>query len=86
MIHRPLLLVLVLLAVPCLARADVSLGGWMDYSPDDITGFTSLTGDDATVDVTIPFGFTRSRIRKPRVPMYASTICRASRPAMGCIS
>jgi hypothetical protein len=40
------------------ALADVSLGGWMDYSPDDITGFATLSGDDSTVDVTLPFSFT----------------------------
>src|SRR5262249_7864938 len=55
---RLLALVACALALPRLARADVSLGGWMDYSPDDITGFSTLSGDDSTVDVTLPFSFT----------------------------
>ena len=44
--------------LPTAARADVSLGGWLAQSPDDITGTTTLAGNDSTIDVALPFGFT----------------------------
>ena len=54
-----LALLLVLLAAWSPAVADVTVGGWMAHSPDDIPGgFATLTGNDATVDVTLPFTFT----------------------------
>ena len=53
-----LALALLALAVPREGHADVSLGGWMANSPDDITGATTLTGNDATANVTLPFTFT----------------------------
>jgi hypothetical protein len=40
------------------AEAAVSLGGVMAHSPDDIGGFSTLTGNDNTVSVTLPFTFT----------------------------
>jgi len=40
------------------AAAAVSLGGWMAHSPDDISGFTTLSGNDAVANVTLPFTFT----------------------------
>ncbi len=39
------------------AGAVSSLGGIMAHSPDDIGGFSTLSGDDATVNVTLPFTF-----------------------------
>ncbi len=39
------------------AHADVSLGGWMAESPDDISGFLTLSANDSTVDVALPFTF-----------------------------
>ena len=39
------------------AHAVSSLGGIMAHSPDDIGGFSTLSGDDATVNVTLPFTF-----------------------------
>ena len=38
-----------------LARADVSLSAWIAHSPDDISGFTTLSGNDAVATVTLPF-------------------------------
>ena len=40
------------------ARGDASLGGWMAQSPDDLTGFTTLAGNDNIVTVALPFTFT----------------------------
>jgi hypothetical protein len=39
------------------AAAAVSLGGWMAHSPDDISGFTTLTGNDSVTAVALPFTF-----------------------------
>jgi hypothetical protein len=44
--------------LPASAGATVSLGAWIQHSPDDIAGFTTLTGDEATASVTLPFTFT----------------------------
>jgi hypothetical protein len=49
--------------VPRLARADLSLGAWVQHSPDDINttnipGQLTLTGNDATATATMPFGVT----------------------------
>src|SRR5512132_746928 len=44
--------------LPAWAHATVSLGAWIQHSPDDISGFTTLTGDEATASVTLPFTFT----------------------------
>ena len=35
----------------------MSAGGVMAHSPDDISGFTALTGNDAVASVTLPFTF-----------------------------
>src|SRR5262245_45216615 len=56
----------VVVALGALARpapAAVSLGAWIQHSPDDITagnvpGLLTLTGDEATANVTLPFTFT----------------------------
>src|SRR5437764_13792903 len=40
------------------AGADVSVGAWMQFSPDDISGFTTLSGDNATASATMPFSVT----------------------------
>jgi hypothetical protein len=40
------------------ASATVSLGAWIQHSPDDISGFTTLTGNDATATPTMPFSVT----------------------------
>jgi hypothetical protein len=53
-----LALVAGLVLAPSAAHAVSSIGGIMAHSPDDISGFTSLTGDDNTVSVTLPFTFT----------------------------
>jgi len=34
-----------------------ALGGFMAYSRDDISGFTTLSGNDVTANVTLPFSF-----------------------------
>jgi len=52
------LALLTVLAMAAPARATMSLGAWIQHSPDDISGFTSLTGDDNTASVTLPFTFT----------------------------
>ena len=39
------------------AHAAVSMGGIMLHSPDDISGFATLTGNDNTVNITLPFNF-----------------------------
>jgi hypothetical protein len=49
--------------VPARAQADQSLGAWIQYSPDDIStgnipGLLTLSGNDATATVTMPFGVT----------------------------
>jgi hypothetical protein len=53
------LVVLAALAMPLVgptaAHAYPSLGGVMAHSRDDISGFTSLTGDNAVATATIPF-------------------------------
>src|SRR5262245_52546626 len=41
--------------VPHGALATVSLGAWIQHSPDDISGFTSLTGDNNTASASMPF-------------------------------
>jgi hypothetical protein len=43
---------------PRQALATSSLAGIMAHSPDDISGHSTLTGDDNTVSVTLPFTFT----------------------------
>ena len=43
-----LALLLAYVAGPGAAGAAVSLGGWMAHSPDDLSGVTTLTGNDAT--------------------------------------
>src|SRR6185295_2103528 len=54
-----LALLAVLTVAPRPASADVSIGGTIAHSPDDIGGgFATLTGNDATVNVTLPFTFT----------------------------
>src|SRR6185295_10461730 len=58
-----LLATLAAVAVPRTASATVSLGAWIQHSPDDINagnvpGLLTLTGDDATASVTLPFTFT----------------------------
>src|SRR5262245_16370105 len=40
------------------ASATVSLAAWIQHSPDDISGFTTLTGDENTATATIPFTVT----------------------------
>ena len=40
------------------AAAEMSMGGIMMHSTDDITGFATLSGGDNTVNVTLPFTFT----------------------------
>ena len=53
-----LALLLACVAGPGAAGAAVSLGGWMAHSPDDLSGVTTLTGNDATANVVLPFAFT----------------------------
>jgi len=38
--------------------AEVSIGGWLVHSPDDISGFTTLSGNDSTANVSLPFTLT----------------------------
>src|SRR5438093_10506751 len=45
-------------ALPGRARADLSVGAWIQHSPDDISGFTTLSGNDATASATMPFSVT----------------------------
>src|SRR5437773_9870927 len=52
------LLVLLGAALPGRSWGTVSLGAWIAFSPDDISGFTTLSGDSATAAVTIPFSVT----------------------------
>jgi hypothetical protein len=54
---------LVALAIAGAARADMTLGGWLAFSPDDLNttnapGMLTLTGNDATANVSLPFTFT----------------------------
>src|ERR1051325_10958531 len=55
-------LALVLLVASALtareARAASSLAAWQASSPDDLSGFTTLSGNDSTANVTLPFTFT----------------------------
>jgi hypothetical protein len=51
------------LAAASPAVADVSLGGWLAFSPDDLNatnapGMLTLTGNDNTANVSLPFTFT----------------------------
>src|SRR5207249_6210639 len=52
------LLVLLGAALPGRSWGTVSLGAWIAFSPDDISGFTTLSGDSATATPTIPFSVT----------------------------
>ena len=52
------LVALAMLALAGRARATVSVGAWIAHSPDDISGFTTLSGDDATASATLPFTVT----------------------------
>src|ERR1051326_1835476 len=52
------LLTAVGLLVPSRARADLSVGAWIQHSPDDISGFTTLSGDNSTASATMPFSVT----------------------------
>jgi len=45
-------------AAPRQAAATVSLAAWLQHSPDDISGFSTLTGVNSTVNVTLPFTLT----------------------------
>src|SRR5690242_6667426 len=40
------------------ARATMSIGAWMESSPNDLSGFTTLSGNDALATATIPFTVT----------------------------
>jgi hypothetical protein len=46
-----------LLLAPRPSAASVSMGGALEFSEDDISGFASLTGDNNVVSVTLPFTF-----------------------------
>ncbi|MDX2170107.1 MAG: hypothetical protein SF182_23755 [Deltaproteobacteria bacterium] len=48
---------LLCVAISGAAHAAMSVGGILQHSPDDITGFTTLTGDSNTASVTLPFTF-----------------------------
>src|SRR5438477_2335636 len=52
------LLAVIGLLLPGRARADLSVGAWIQHSPDDISGFTTLSGNDATASATMPFSVT----------------------------
>src|SRR5438045_892487 len=52
------LLAVIGLLLPGRARADLSVGAWIQHSPDDISGFTTLSGDDGTATATMPFSVT----------------------------
>src|SRR5438046_9928472 len=62
--YRVGLLALALAAIlPGRALADVSVGAWIQHSPDDINttnipGLLTLSGNDATASVTLPFTVT----------------------------
>ena len=43
---------------PAVSLAAVSVGGVLAHSPDDITGFSSLTGNDNLASIVLPFTFT----------------------------
>src|SRR2546422_10758056 len=43
---------------PGRAQADLSVGAWIQHSPDDISGFTALSGNDSTATATMPFSIT----------------------------
>ena len=51
-------LVAATLGAPGAALATMSLASLTAHSPDDISGFSTLTGDDNSVSVTLPFTFT----------------------------
>jgi len=40
------------------APAAVSIGNWMQTSPDDLTSFTTVSADDTVANVVLPFTFT----------------------------
>src|SRR5690242_3370153 len=52
------LAILVCLLFPLRASATSSIAAWMLHSPDDISGFTTLQGNDVTANATLPFTFT----------------------------
>src|SRR5262245_50772071 len=59
----PLLLAAVLALIPSRARADLSVGAWIQHSPDDVSvanipGLLTLTGNDATATAAMPFSVT----------------------------
>src|SRR5437764_7140363 len=56
------LLVLLGAALPGRSWATVSLGAWIAFSPDDISGFTTLSGDSATATPTVPFSVTTAAV------------------------
>src|SRR5947207_13244094 len=64
MMLRPIAVIAALGAVICQsASADMSLGAWLAHSPDDINttnipGLQTFSGDDATVNATLPFSVT----------------------------
>jgi hypothetical protein len=45
-------------ALPRPASATMSVGAWMLSSPNDLTGFTTLSGNDALATATMPFTLT----------------------------
>jgi len=62
-VHVIGLLVLLGAALPGRSWATVSLGAWLAHSPDDINntnipGLQTFSGDDATVNATLPFSVT----------------------------
>src|SRR5689334_331867 len=51
-------LAVLLAAFPGAAHAAVSLAAWIQHSPDDISGFATLTGDENVATVALPFTVT----------------------------
>src|SRR6185295_18999723 len=49
---------LALLAMADRAAATVSIGAWIMSSPNDLTGLTTLSGNDGTANATLPFTLT----------------------------
>src|SRR5262245_36431000 len=45
-------------ALPRPTEATVSIGAWMESSPNDLSGFTTLSGNDALATATMPFTLT----------------------------
>ena len=57
-VRRVLLIALALLAATSRAWAASSIAAWIMSSPNDLTGLTTLSGNDVVANATLPFTLT----------------------------